>query len=498
VSVVALASLVAGAQGTPPSFTAIDLGTLGGTESTAWAANDRGQVVGSSTRHAFFWTQEGGMVDLGTLGGAGNPRAFSIAFAVNDAGQVVGSSTVVIGPDLREHAFSWTQAGGMIDLGTLGGIRSTARAVNENGQVVGFSNTAAVGEHAFSWTQAEGMVDLGTLGGPGSAAWAVNDRGQVVGSSGIVFGSPREHAFSWTQAGGMVDLGTLGGGESIARAVNGSGQVVGNSTTADASLHAFSWTHAGGMVDLGTLGGTTTFAAAVNEGGQVVGAGETSGGADRHAFSWTQAGGMIDLGTLGGGNSIATAVNDRGQVVGHSTTPGGSWHAFSWTQAGGMVDLGTLGGSTSFAAAVSDSGAVAGNSDTVETGASHAVQWQPADTPPPGNPCAEITGQGELRSNGSRFDLSARYKERTQAFEGQITYSDPSAALTFGSTEISGIDNRGDSATITGSGLAGGLGVTFEIMVSDVAPGLFSIRLSNRYVAEGTLRKGRIHIGDRC
>ena len=42
----------------------------------------------------------------------------------------------------RSHAFSWTPAGGMVDLGTLGGTCSDATAVNASGQVVGFSTTA--------------------------------------------------------------------------------------------------------------------------------------------------------------------------------------------------------------------------------------------------------------------------------------------------------------------------------------------------------------------
>ena len=54
----------------------------------------------------------------------------------------------------------------MVDLGTLGGTYSRARAVNEPGQVVGYSSSPATPRaHAFSWTEAGGMVDLGTLGG---------------------------------------------------------------------------------------------------------------------------------------------------------------------------------------------------------------------------------------------------------------------------------------------------------------------------------------------
>ena len=85
------------------------------------------------------------------------------------------------------------------------------------------------------------MVDLGTLGGRISTARAVNDKGQVIGDSGTA-GDAAFHAFSWTQTGGMVDLGTLGGTYSTAVAVNNEGQVVGGSGTAgDAEFHATLW-----------------------------------------------------------------------------------------------------------------------------------------------------------------------------------------------------------------------------------------------------------------
>src|SRR5207253_2442604 len=118
----------------------------------------------------------------------------------------------------------------LMDLGTLGGNRGVARAVNNSGQVVGTSSTAGGEKRALSWTAAGGMVDLGTLGGTGSTAVDVNNRGQVVGNSSTAGG--KNHAFSWTAAGGMVDLGTLGGTDSFAAAVNDSGQVVGLSSTA--------------------------------------------------------------------------------------------------------------------------------------------------------------------------------------------------------------------------------------------------------------------------
>ena len=125
-------------------------------------------------------------------------------------------------------------------MGTLGGTFSQAIAVNDSGQVVGDSSTPAGGMsfHAFSWTASRGMVDLGTLGGS-SSAHAVSDSGQVVGFFDL--GGGAVHAFSWTASGGMVDLGTLGGTSSSATAVNSVGQVVGSASTTTGQTHAVLW-----------------------------------------------------------------------------------------------------------------------------------------------------------------------------------------------------------------------------------------------------------------
>jgi probable HAF family extracellular repeat protein len=53
----------------------------------------------------------------------------------------------------------------MADLGTLGGTLSDASAINELGQVVGTSTTAAGERRAFLWTASGGMIDLGMLSG---------------------------------------------------------------------------------------------------------------------------------------------------------------------------------------------------------------------------------------------------------------------------------------------------------------------------------------------
>ena len=86
------------------------------------------------------------------------------------------------------------------------------------------------------------MNDLGTLGGLGSYPYAINDNGQIVGWSDTKTGS--RHAVLW-QDGRAIDLGTLGGKTSMARAINGTGQVVGWSRRQKLGLrHAFLWQEA--------------------------------------------------------------------------------------------------------------------------------------------------------------------------------------------------------------------------------------------------------------
>jgi probable HAF family extracellular repeat protein len=67
---------------------------------------------------------------------------------VNDSGQVIGASVTAAG---ETHAFLWTAAGGMVDLGTLGGFFSLADGINNSGIVVGLGQLADGEGHATLW-----------------------------------------------------------------------------------------------------------------------------------------------------------------------------------------------------------------------------------------------------------------------------------------------------------------------------------------------------------
>ena len=146
-----------------PTLGLQDLGTNGGVASQVIGASSSNvylidQVVDTYyNRAAFVWTQASGWTGLGSLAGITTSEGGTEAFAINDSGLVVGQSAVVAASSSPGsfHAFAWTQSGGMVDLGSLGGlsVSSGASAVNASGEVAGWSQMAdGTGEHAVVWT----------------------------------------------------------------------------------------------------------------------------------------------------------------------------------------------------------------------------------------------------------------------------------------------------------------------------------------------------------
>ena len=77
--------------------------------------------------HAFRWTAAGGPVDLGTLVPASNSTLSSFAWGTSlDCSVIAGFSDMA--GSFTQHAFRWTQAGGMVDLVPPGGAAKNSRA----------------------------------------------------------------------------------------------------------------------------------------------------------------------------------------------------------------------------------------------------------------------------------------------------------------------------------------------------------------------------------
>ena len=315
--------------------------------------------------------------DLGVLPGDSS----SIAFGINQQGDVVGWSNGAAGT----RAFIYTDAGGMAELpGLPERPRTVARDLNDLGDVVGTANAGGVDlGHAVLWTGGA-VTDLGTLAtGSYSEAWGVNNSGQVVGSSHTNGGSFGVHAFLYTAAQGMVDL-TPESDTGAAMDINDAGQVTGYKT-AFGGYHAFRW-QGGTFVDLGVLPGFAhSFGLAVNAAGQVAGNSTSASGNSEQLFRFTDGVGLQNLGGVGEHN-VAFGINSSGQVVGasgHSVT-----RALLYTDAAGLQDLNTLidpslGWVLLAANDINDAGQIVGYGFNNFTGLTHAVRLQPATTPPP-------------------------------------------------------------------------------------------------------------------
>jgi probable HAF family extracellular repeat protein len=234
--------------------------------------------------------------------------------------QKVLLSTIAVGIAINSPAQTVTYT--ITDLGTLpGGTTSSARDINEAGQVVGFAENSAGVDRAFLYSNCV-RKDLGTLpSGTTSSASGINEAGQVVGdfiTSEV--GEGGFHVFLYSNStGAMQDLGNLGGFFGFSTDINDAGQVVGFADTLGIDIRAFLYSN-GAMKNLGTLpGGTTSSASGLNEAGQVVGTADNSAGVDR-AFLYSN-GAMQDLNTLlpvGSGWVLheAYAINNAGEIIG--------------------------------------------------------------------------------------------------------------------------------------------------------------------------------------
>lgn len=294
--------------------------------------------------------------DLGTLGGA-----VSYGNAISADGSVVVGSSAIL-RDAHTHAFRWTLARGMEDLGTLmADQNSYGSSVSGDGRVVGgFAPAEGSNVHAVRWSAGSAggsMLDCGTLGGKDSLALAMSADGSMVAGFAALPTASRGHACLWyfgATGQRILDLGSLGGQESKCYGMSTDGSVLAGVTDIPGSnsTRAFRWTLADGMHELGTLGGASSRAFAISAGGGaivgysdvVTSGGPGSGSSGGRAFRWTAAQGMQNLGTIGGVASAAYAVSADGRVVaGYDTVPMmGTSHAFIWSEAHGMVDLNVL------------------------------------------------------------------------------------------------------------------------------------------------------------
>jgi probable HAF family extracellular repeat protein len=361
---------------------------FGGKLTGANGIDAAGRVVGKSSTmtgtsgtglHGFRFDPGRPLLNLGTLTnspsldysiatasvttGLGDDLVVGVSESMDaNARNVLRGFVVVVGP----NRIPMVEIGTLVPDPTRTGLflgNSAARAVNDMGMIVGYSDTGFFApdlspiRHAFLYYYPGGpMVDLGTLAAPSnqratnSEAWGINSLGHIVGVSETDNLDPKgnriRRAFLYDfRTKVMQDLGTLTReprnpgkfrGNSEARAINNQDQVVGISDKHDLSTQAqfrraflFDQRNAPDpMTDLGALtpsrfGAGDSSALAINNFGAVVGSAETGaldpyGNPVRLAFlfdAWSRHR-MVDLNQPGSRWTFleANGINDKNQI----------------------------------------------------------------------------------------------------------------------------------------------------------------------------------------
>lgn len=336
-----------------------------------------GFTVGVGGAHGIGLNALGWTIAVGSSGYIPSPAAATALVAIIPLDQafVVNLSGPGGPPPQRLGSLIPSPAPGIV----LG--NSQANAVNNSGQIVGTSDTTVLGppRQAYLYDPTSGaMINIGTLAGRdpntgafigSSEALGINNNGQIVGVSDTADrdtnGDPVRRAFLYqigtatmTSLGTMLDYQygrspTLGMSE--ARAINDSGQIVGVCTSLDASLQTpvkrafvFNLAIVGArmMADLGTfdqkdhqrvfhdLGESEAFA--INNAGDIVGTADTAqldayGVRVKHAFRYSASTGQLEdlhaASLMNPGNTFvdATGINDAGQICGNVSGAAGGF-----------------------------------------------------------------------------------------------------------------------------------------------------------------------------
>jgi len=221
-----------------PDSAPLGLGTFSELSQTRAVATSRnGQVIAGTNRffsvdqiplppfeRAFRWTEDGGLVDLGSL----IPEGDSSAADISRSGRVITGSTTsipsatdpLIRPGLTQEPFLWTEADGMVGLGHLpydltdvpnafmdtraNGISGDGKFVVGSSSLVSLDGLPDLFHRAFLWNDQTGMIDLGDLPVFGFSYEAVDVslRGEIVVGNATFFDGFKV-PFLWTAEDGM-------------------------------------------------------------------------------------------------------------------------------------------------------------------------------------------------------------------------------------------------------------------------------------------------------
>lgn len=392
------------------------------------------------------------LIDVGVL----NPTGTSRNGGLNNRAEVTGTGTAPNG--LSEHAFLYS-GGQLTDLGTLVGNYSWGNAINDAGEVVGYSSAGPIDLHAYRW-MAGVMTDEHVGTERFSRANGITAQGAVAGVHNGFFDAGIQTTYRGYMAFGAAFfvIPSFGGTESQALGINARGQVTGFARTAPGKLRAFLWDASGSMLDVGDLGDDMAVGNAINLAGHIVGYSRVPSG-DQRAFVYDGSS-MSDLGTLGGATSRANGINDWGDVVGAANDASGQQRAFLWTQ-GSMRDLNALikpgsGWLLTGAGGVNALGEISGTG--ILNGKQRAYLLKPRDPAPRSSGLAPALAGGDSSvfvtgfAAGDVVELYSGISEGSSLVNGCFL---DLAAPQLQATTVIGPDGRGEFAVSVPAGAAG-------------------------------------------
>jgi probable HAF family extracellular repeat protein len=287
---------------------------------------------------------------------------------VNEAGVVVGSERAADG---RFHAFRYTDEGGLRDLGATGTAYASSVASDGSigGHLTGTGDASAL--FGYRYTPSTGLTRVCDTP---CSIWDLDARGQVVGLAIDPVDAQRWQAFIQSPGSPLRRLGTLGGARSSASGLSDAGFVVGNAQLAGSAKndvgHAFVWDATNGMRDLNVLAGPSGAGwvmQAANDvsASAIVGYGTFKGHTRPFLFDLATHEVAAVGGAGDGRDAFGWGVDKHGDVVGWSSVAGKNQEAFVSSANFGMRSLAELadpveGWDLQQANAISDSGIIVG------------------------------------------------------------------------------------------------------------------------------------------
>lgn len=318
--------------------------------------NNSGVALGTAAKYdvgnakgtrAVQWNAVGPATELGNIGTSLTGATTARAYAINDAGIAVGSTTAYDnGVNKGLRAVRWDTSGTATELGHLGTLLSGstnvhAVAINNVGTAVGYTDANA-GRRAVRWDPGEtDATELGYIERDSASvlaqAEAINSAGTAVGFVEFNIGGFHRgsRAVRWDAGGtAATALDSLVSNpssnlDSHADAINDSGTAVGFSDMDLFDRRAVRWDAGSTAVTaLDQLpGGTIARAIAINAGGTAVGYSNTGGmnpDEDFRAVRWDAGGttatalGNLGISSYGASDTRAYAINDVGITVGYA------------------------------------------------------------------------------------------------------------------------------------------------------------------------------------